>query len=223
MNAPDAAPNFDRVAVIYRGLEFLAFGSALERARFERLGALAACRHVLALGDGDGRCTARLLALNPGVEVHYLDASPAMLGLAARRIPAAHAGRVTFTRANALTHQFGRSLYDGVLTPFLLDCFTDAEVRLLVTRVTTALTPDARWLFTDFVLPDGGWRRWRGRLWLGGLYAFFRWQCGLRVRSLPESEHHIERAGFAVERSQTYQHGLLRTTLYRRLSRNQSG
>src|SRR5690606_35643402 len=54
-SGPPPPAGFVRVARIYHALERLAFGRALERARFALLPALAGCRDVLVLGDGDGR------------------------------------------------------------------------------------------------------------------------------------------------------------------------
>jgi hypothetical protein len=36
------------------------------------------------------------------------------------------------------------------------------------------------------------------------------------VHELPDSDRQLEAAGFAVEATQTFQHGLLRTTLFRK-------
>ena len=66
----ESAPaNFDRLAGIYRLLEFLAFGRDLERARFRLLETLAECHSVLVLGEGDGRCLARLARVAPEARI----------------------------------------------------------------------------------------------------------------------------------------------------------
>ena len=80
------AANFDPLARLYRALEYLAFGGDLERARFCLLDHLAGRRSILILGEGDGRCLARLLPLAPEARIHCLDASPAMLARAGARI-----------------------------------------------------------------------------------------------------------------------------------------
>ena len=61
---------FDRLARSYRTLELLAFGRDLERARFAWLPALADRKSILVLGEGDGRCLARLAALAPAARIH---------------------------------------------------------------------------------------------------------------------------------------------------------
>ena len=146
-----AAANFDSVARAYRALEHLALGGDLERTRFSLLDRLAGRRSILILGEGDGRCLARLLPLVPGARIHCLDASPAMLALARARIAGTtDAHRVTLECADVLTYAFPPARYDAVITLFLLDCFEPAQAADLVTRIQAALQPGAGWLFADF-------------------------------------------------------------------------
>lgn len=208
---------FDRLARCYRGLELLAFGRDLERARFFHLERLRHCRKILVLGEGDGRCLARLVEVAPAARIHCLDLSAAMLDRAAVRIAGTEAqDRVTFECADILAGAPPPAGCDAVTTLFFLDCFTAEQVTGIVARVQAALEPDACWLFTDFVLPPGGFARLRARVWVAGLYAFFRWQTGLPVRTLPPSEEIIERAGFTREASRDFQRGLLRSAVFHR-------
>ena len=231
MDAPPAtaAANFNRLARVYRALEFIAFGRDLERVRFAHVDRLRDCESILILGDGDGRFLARLLETSRAKRIHSIDASSAMLAAAAARISESDRSRVTFTCGDALACDFtppaprvavatsaaSRAGYDAVVTLFFLDCFSTPQVETLVSRIRPHLEPGARWLFGDFVTPERGWRRLRARLWLSILYTFFRWETGLRVNALPHSEAVLERAGFRPESSRTLQHGLLRATLYR--------
>ena len=206
--------SFDRLARIYRGLEFLAFGRDLERARFCLLDRLAGCRDILVLGEGDGRCLARLLRAAPAARVHCLDASAAMLARAAARVPEAEVPRVAFTRADAIEAPLPEAGYDAVVTLFFLDCFTGAQAGTIVAKAARALRPGSRWLFADFALPPAGLRRLRARAWLALLYGFFRWQTALPARSLPPSEDLIAGAGFRPASVREFQHGLLRAVLF---------
>lgn len=212
-----APANFDPLARVYRGLELLAFGGDLARTRFCLLAALADAESILILGEGDGRCVQRLLALAPRARIHCIDASGAMLRQAAARLSPSVRSRVSFQQADARTAELPAGEYDAVITLFFLDCFTAAEVRALVARVVPALRPGARWLFADFCEPASGWRRWRARIWLGILYAFFRLTTRLTATRLPPAEEMIAAAGFAPRLSATYQQGLLRAVLFERV------
>jgi ubiquinone/menaquinone biosynthesis C-methylase UbiE len=210
------ARGFDRVAGVYRVLEVLAFGGSLARARGRFLDRLAGRRRILIFGEGDGRCLARLVRLAPEARITCVDASGAMLARAAGRLDASQRARVEFVQADAQDVGLPPAAFDAAVTLFFLDCFTDATVRRLVARTAAALQPGALWLFADFTLPARGWRRVRARLWVGFLYAFFRWETGIEARRLPDMTDALNAAGFQVEADETCQLGLLQSAVFRR-------
>lgn len=205
---------FDRVARVYHALERLAFGSTLERARFAHLTALTGCRDVLVLGDGDGRCVARVASMLPEARIRCVDGSAGMLARLQARLTPSDRARISCEQADIRTVALPARSYDAVLTMFVLDCLTDEEVARLAPRVAAALRPGGQWLFADFSIPARGWRRLRARLWVALLYAFFRWTAGLAVSSLPASEAHIREAGLTPGSTLTFQQGLIRSVLF---------
>jgi len=209
--------NFDRLARIYRPLELLAFGRDLERARFCLLDRLAGCRSILVLGEGDGRCLAKLVRIVPLARIHCLDSSPAMLARAEDRLCETDArSRVTFECVDVLCYDFPVARYDAVVTLFFLDCFDSTAAAEVVRRLGSSLQRDAVWLFADFVVPPSSLARLRARAWLAVLYAFFRWQTGLRTRELPPARELIEGTGFRCAATRTFQQGLVSASLFRR-------
>jgi SAM-dependent methyltransferase len=212
-----ALPGFDRLARWYRALEFAAFGRDLERARFAFLDRLADRTCILLLGEGDGRCAARLVRLAPGARIVCVDSSPGMIEQASRRTrDAGGEGRVTFECADvrSFTPEPGR--FDAVATLFLLDCFGDSDVASIVSRTSAALLPGATWIFADFALPPRGVARARARMWLAVLYAFFRWETDLPASTLPPSERILELAGWQRAESAEFQWGLVRSCVFTR-------
>ena len=209
-----ANDGFGRMAPWYRALEFLAFGIDLERARFAYLGRLSGCSDILLLGEGDGRCAARLAKLAPQARILCVDSSPGMIESARCRV--GDNPRVSFACADARTLALEPGGFDAVTTLFLLDCFDAGDVATIVARVGAALRPGAPWLFADFVLPARGLARARARAWLRILYAFFRWETGLAVSSLPPSEEILGQAGWRVAESRHMQRWLVRSALLRR-------
>jgi len=208
---------FDRMARWYRALEFVAFGGDLERARLAFLEHLSDRRDILILGEGDGRCAARLLALAPGARITCVDSSRGMIERAEARTRQAGGGdRVSFTCADVRDFSPEAGRYDAVVTLFLLDCFSAEDVAWVVARVSAVLQPGSPWIFSDFTLPPRGIARIRARAWLALLYAFFRWETALAVSSLPPSEEILEQAGWRRTETRELQWGLLRSSVYRR-------
>lgn len=203
--------NFDRLAKCYRALEVLAFGGDLERARFRFVDELAGCRSILILGEGDGRFLTHLLPRAPNARIHCLDSSAAMLAKATQRIAGSERHRVRFEQADAESYKFQPNVYDAVVTLFFLDCFDAPTAEKVVSRISPSLTPRAQWLYADFATPPRGLARLRARVWLAVLYAFFRWQTGLRTRRLPPAEAIIRSNGFRPKAELTLQNGLLRS------------
>lgn len=224
---------YDQLARYYRAIETIAFGRALERARFHHLEKLRECRRILLLGDGDGRALAAACKAAPDAHFDSLDFSAGMIAQAKQRVPQAEHARITWIHANALTANYpaggsdddesGGNGYDAVVSLFFLDCFSDAQVAAFIERVKPALTANAIWLHADFSLPPRGrkgfinaWSRFRARVLLWMMLRFFRMQTGLQIRALPESEALLVKAGFRVEAETDWQGGFIRSVVFRR-------
>ncbi len=206
-------PDFDRLARPYRWLEYLSFGPLLERCRFYRLPELIDARRALVLGDGDGRFLARLLKSNPQLRADAVDLSPAMMQLLNRR--AAEAGaldRVTLHCVDAREFIPAGS-YDLVVTHFFLDCFTTDELRALVGRIRSHLTPGARWVASEFAIPSGA-ASLPARLIVGTLYLAFGLLTGLRIRQLPDHAAALRSAGLSLHARRCWLGGLLASELW---------
>jgi SAM-dependent methyltransferase len=212
-----APPNFDRLAAIYRWLEWAAFGPFLGRCRTAFLGELADCRQALVLGDGDGRFTARLLAAHPDLQVDAVDASSAMLR-ALRHRAGPHADRLRTYRADVRTWLPQGISYDLVITHFFLDCLSTAEVEALAAEVRLRTPTRARWLVSEFAIPAAWPWRSLARAIVAALYAAFGWLTGLRVRQLPDHTAALARAGFVLEKRRTWLGGLLTSEMWRAAS-----
>jgi len=208
------APNFDRLARLYRWMEVASFGPALWQCRCHFLGELPACRRALVLGDGDGRFTARLLQVNHEVQIDAVDASQAML-----RALEARAGvgreRVRTHCADVRVWEPAGRRYDLVASHFFLDCLTTKEVAELARRLRPSLSPQALWLISEFAVPESRLGSLVAQPIVSVLYAAFRLLAGVRVRQLPNYAEAISKQGFRCERQQALLGGLLVTEVWR--------
>lgn len=202
---------FDRLARPYRWMEYLAFGSALQRCRCHFLPDLKNTRYALLLGDGDGRFAEQLLR-SSRARVVALDASEAMLATLQQRCRQAGVGdRVTVQQADLAGPLPALSpllQFDLVTTHFFLDCLSEEEVRLLATRVLPLMAPDGRWIVSEFHVP-GSALRIPARLLIRALYFAFHVLTGLRAQKMPRYGHVLEHLGFRRVRQVFHLHGLL--------------
>jgi len=201
-----------RIASVYRWIEYLAFGRALERSRFAFLDRLRGARQVLVLGEGDGRAVARLATVAPLAQIDVYEVSAEMIALASARVGGNP--RVRFHCQDARHAGWSGGTYDGIVTLFFLDCFLEAEVTELVRGLAQVLRPGGLWLMTDFAVPDSGWRRWHARVWIAVMYFFFRLTTGLRARRLPAIEAALREAGLGRVEGRERRAGMIRSEIW---------
>jgi SAM-dependent methyltransferase len=206
--SPTAAPDFDRLALAYRWMEWVSFGPFLSRCRCAFLDRLSQHQRALILGDGDGRFTARLLAHNPVVLIDAVDASPAMLS-ALLRHAGSHRNRVQIQVADIRAWNPPRRAYDLIVTHFFLDCLTSDEVASLAARIRPQLLPDAAWVVSEFDLPVSRFGRFIARPLIALLYHAFAILTGLRIRTLPDHRKALSQSGFILKHQQKQLGGLL--------------
>jgi ubiquinone/menaquinone biosynthesis C-methylase UbiE len=197
--------NADRIARLYRWIEYATFGNALQQRRTAFLADVADARRILVLGDGDGRFLEKLVKQNPRARVDYVDLSGRMLEFARLR---AGTDRVAYHQADALEITLPERGYDLIATHFFLDCLDEASAARLVERVTRAVCPHARWLISEFR------RTWWSSSLLAGLYCFFRITTGLKTRRLIDHHPLLARRGFRIMRAESAWRGLLTSELW---------
>jgi SAM-dependent methyltransferase len=195
-------PNFNRLAHLYRWMEIFTFGPCLARTRFAFLDQISAARSALILGDGDGRFTARLLRINPDIQIDAVDASPAMLQSLVRRA-GPQATRVRTHCADA--RQFHppnphpEAAYDLIVTHFFLDCLTTSEIQSLAATLRAAASPQALWLISEFAVPPTLFGSLIAAPIVHALYRAFALLTGLTVRTLPDHRSALRQAGFTLQ------------------------
>jgi SAM-dependent methyltransferase len=201
------APNFNPLAGVYRWMEWLTFGRALERCRRAFLEEMREARSALVIGDGDGRFAARLLEENRHVVVDAVDASHAMLDALVRNA-GAYAGRVRIHLADARTWA-PQGQYDVIATHFFLDCLSTAEVQDLARRLRVCAAPSTCWFVSEFAVPEG-WFGWMvARPLVSFLYVAFRVLTGVHPQHLPDYRDALRKAGFVLARERPWLRGVL--------------
>lgn len=206
-------PNFNRLARLYRWMEYATFGPWLSRARCFFLPETTTARNALVLGDGDGRFTTRLLNTNPTLHIDAVDASASMLHALLRR-SGPHSARVCTRLADARTFLPPNPPYDLIATHFFLDCLTTAEIQSLAATLRAAATPSALWLVSDFAVPPTLYGRIIAAPIVHSLYRAFGLLTGLAPRTLPDHRTALRQAGFVLQTQRPHLAGLLTSELW---------
>jgi SAM-dependent methyltransferase len=212
--AQNRPPNFNPLARLYLAMEALTFGPFLALCRTTFLRDAAEARRALVLGDGDGRFTARLLRVNPNIQVHAIDASSAMLAALTRRARP-HAARLSTDQADLRTWEPALpEVYELFATHFFLDCLTTEEVQSLALKLRRIAAPSALWLVSDFAIPQGLFGALIARPIVAALYLVFGLLTGLQVRTLPDHSTALRAAGFSLLHRRKRLGGLLVSELW---------
>jgi ubiquinone/menaquinone biosynthesis C-methylase UbiE len=209
--------NCDWLAPYYESLEHISFGDYLEERRFAFLEEAKKSQRTLECGGGDGRFLARLLALNHGVQVDFVDSSSKMTELAERRVARMGSGfreRVRFFIGDVREFEPPQAGYDLIVTHFFLDCFNDEELTEVVARLASWRKADGRWVVSEFCEGHGLLRHLWSRAIIRSLYLAFLLTTGLQVTRLPNYKAALTEQGFSPRFEQSAFGGLLHSSLW---------
>jgi SAM-dependent methyltransferase len=210
--------NFDLLAPHYLWIEQLVFGQSLQKCRTAHVPFLNRAKKALIVGEGNGRFLKAFLTVNRTVQIDCLDLSPKMLEIARRRIAvnANDLERVAFHSCDVRTEDIPGKDYDLIVTNFLLDCFNESELRIVIDRLTEVSANQSQWLIGDFRLPSHGARRRRAVWQLKIMYACFRIATHLLADSLVDPAPFMKEKGFKIVSECSWQEGFLSSQLWQR-------
>jgi trans-aconitate methyltransferase len=192
--------NFDRLAAHYHWMEKLFAGGLMQRCRTTFLARTKNCRRALLVGEGTGKFLVELLRFNPQIQIICVEHCEGMIEQTRERLAAEKldGARVQFKQMDALDWTPPLEKFDLVVTNFFLDCFRAEQLQKLVPLLAASTTADAVWLLADFRVPESGWRRWRAKIMLAMLYAFFKLTTALSANRLTPPDKFLTNAGFRL-------------------------
>lgn len=210
--------SFDTLAPHYRWMELLLAGNLLQLCRTSFLTQVSNARHILILGEGNGRFLAACNRHLPDAEITCVDASARMLSLAKERLDSSglNTHRIEFVHADILEWTPPPATFDLVVTHFFLDCFRADQVNRIIAALANAALPRASWLLADFQIPPTGLARHRARIihWL--LYEFFRACTRIPERALTPPDGFLEIHHFKLVQRKIIGWGLLHSDRWMR-------
>jgi ubiquinone/menaquinone biosynthesis C-methylase UbiE len=212
--------SFDLLAPHYRWMEAILAGGKLQRCRVHWLQSVRDCRRVLLVGEGNGRFLEVCAQTMPGARFTVVDASAEMLKQAERRWIAAggNSTRAIFLQATLPGLKMPERAFDLVVTNCFLDCFTAEQLEQVVGEIAACATDSARWIVTDFAVPERGFARWRAKAVLHAAYTFFRLTTKISAHEICPPDPFLEKAGFKLNARIEANAGLLYSALWQRTS-----
>ena len=217
-NAKRVKKGFDLLAPFYDAGVHLFLGRKIEYSQQFFLSGFSSCPHVLIFGGGTGYLLPELLN-NPDVRrICYVDISEKMIGKARKRIVHICPERlhdIDFVCGSYLQipHDYA---FDLLITPYVLDCFEQKELELLVPYLSKRIGERGQWLFVDFNTPESGFPRLLSRFIVRPLYFFFNILCGLKVHRLPAFDKVFASSSWNLRKEHYFCSCLLTAKVYSR-------
>jgi ubiquinone/menaquinone biosynthesis C-methylase UbiE len=190
--------NFQKLAAHYHWLENIFAGGLMQRCRTTFLARTKNCRRALLVGEGTGKFLVELLRCNPQIQITCVEHCAGMIKQARQRLAAEKldATRIEFKQMDVLDWLPPSEKFDLIVTNFFLDCFPAEQLERLIPQLAESTTAEAVWLLADFREPECGWRRWRAKMILAMLYAFFKLTTSLSASWLTPPDKFLAEAGF---------------------------
>ena len=200
--------NFNNSAWFYDRLSRVVYGKALVNAQRFLLQYIPANANVLIVGGGTGWILEEITKIQPsGLAITYAEIAEKMMALSKRR----HAGDNQVVFINEAIENADLNLgFDIVITPFLLDNFTEAELQEIFNSMHSLLNPGGLWLNSSFQL-TGKW--WQAVL-LKSMFLFFRMVCGVEASKLPNIKRQFSWHDYRLLEKQTFFNEFVLSTVY---------
>jgi tRNA (cmo5U34)-methyltransferase len=202
--------NFDRIAPVYDSLTFLVFGGAILRSQNIYLAEIPKSGTVLVLGGGTGKFLPRLMKLNPGCQIWYVDSSTAMIRRARRSVNNSAEINFILGTEDSLPKEIK---FDAVITFFYLDLFELNKLGFVIAKIKASLNTGACWLVADFANSERGWTQ----LFIKFMYLFFRLTCGLKTDRLVDWTTALLQSGFTSTHRHVFFSGLIESRVFQQV------
>jgi SAM-dependent methyltransferase len=207
---------FNLMAPFYDRLSTLFFGNQLLYAQSYLFDKLPLAHSILVFGGGTGKLIRQIELLHPAEQICYIDLSDKMIQAASSLL-----SREFPQRTSAYQFICGSysdipkgAQFDLIITPFVLDCFEEAELLIVMKALKEKMSSRGKWLFTDFHIPGTGAAKLFSQLLIRVLYLFFNLVCALDVKRLPEFGKAFSKLSFQIEAEKQFCGGLFISKIY---------
>lgn len=202
--------NYNNSVWFYDFLTGLVFGKTLFRAQVYLLNNIKPGNKILIAGGGTGKILEAITSIHhAGLKITYVDVSEKMIAASNKRNTGKN--KVTFINAAIESSKLPDN-FDVVITPFLLDNFTEENLQKIFSRIDQLLLPGGLWLNTDFQLTGKRWQK----IMAGSMLIFFRIICAIEAKKLPDIQNCFNNNGYRIVEQKTYWGDFIITTAYQK-------
>ena len=202
--------NYNNSVWFYDFLTGLVFGKTLFRAQVYLLNNIKPGNKILIAGGGTGKILEAITGIHhAGLKITYVDVSEKMIASSKKRNTGKN--EVTFINAAIENSQLPDN-FDVVITPFLLDNFTEENLQKIFSRIDQLLLPEGLWLNTDFQLTGKRWQK----IMAGSMLIFFRIICAIEAKKLPDIQNCFSSNGYSIVEQKTFWGDFIITAAYQK-------
>jgi ubiquinone/menaquinone biosynthesis C-methylase UbiE len=202
--------NYDNSAYFYDRLSHVIFGQALVKSQVYLLRFVPPNSSVLIVGGGTGWILEEMTNMHySGLEITYVEISAKMTTLAKKRTTGIN--KITFINDAIENTNIDRQ-YDVVITPFLLDSFTEDTLEKTFAHMHQQLKPKGLWLICDFQLTGIQWQK----ILLKTMYLFFKIVCRIETFTMPTIENQFTKRNYAKLDNRTFYADFIISSVYKK-------
>jgi ubiquinone/menaquinone biosynthesis C-methylase UbiE len=203
--------NYDNSAGFYDRLSRLVFGKALINAQTHFLLQIPTNSRVLIIGGGTGWILEEICKIHTqGLHIIYVEISAKMMALSRKRHAAAN--EIEFINKPVEDIILAEPV-DVIITPFLLDNYTEESLPITFAHIHQMLKPGSIWLNTDFRL-TGKW--WQYAM-LKSMLLFFKLLCGVQNWRLPNVDKQFAFFNYELVSDKSFYGDFVVTRVYKKV------
>ena len=208
---------FNKIAPFYDVVSMICSFNRIHKSQMWLLSKKMKFSKALIIGGGDGKFLLEAMKQGLSEQYYYIDISDAMIKLAQGKIEKHLPLSLNSVVFICGSHQDipQNQTFDLVVTPYFLDCFSDDELSLVMTKLHAQLTMGGTWFFTDFNIPENMFRSFIFKNIIQLLYGIFNLLCGLGVNSLPDFKKEFCKYEFTLLDEKYFLGGLLVSRIYK--------
>lgn len=204
--------NFNYIARYYDSLSRIVFGDAIVTSQRYLIQFIKPNSNILIVGGGTGWILEEIAKKHfDSLHITYVEMSQKMIELSKRR----NVGRNKIVFINqAIQSADLNASFDVIITPFLLDNFSNETTTTVFKKIDEQLVGGGSWLYGDFQLPEDHafWQRFLITL----MYTFFKLMCGIEANKLPETDSLFQQGNYQKSSSKTFFHDMICSIHYQK-------